>query len=191
MKKTVLLLLAACVSMITNAQQEDLKEIRELTFFGVDFSLAKVYGATETPREFLVAFEGINDLLRKEERKYDPSKLFGKKNIVTTLSMAYDLINEINEDDIKTDRNDYILTREDIKEQVRSYNTGDETGYGAILIAGLLNKGKKEAVYDIVVFDIETRGIITDKKITAKAGGIGLRNYWAGSVHRVMEKTIK
>jgi hypothetical protein len=190
MKKTVLLLVV-CVSMVTNAQQKDLKEIGELTFFGVDFSLAKVYGATETPHEFLVAFEGINDLLRKEERKYDPTKLFGKKNIVTTLSMAYDLINEINEGDIKIDRNDYILTQEDIKQQVRSYNTGNETGYGAILIAGLLNKGKKEAVYDIVVFNIKTRKIIVDKKITAKAKGIGLRNYWAGSVHRVMEKTIK
>ncbi|MDR1202189.1 MAG: hypothetical protein LBL58_11270 [Tannerellaceae bacterium] len=191
MKKTVLLLFAACVSLVTYAQQKDLKEIGELTFFGIDFSLAKVYGATETPHEFLVAFEGINDLLRKEEKKYNPAKLFGKENIVTVLSMAYDLINEINENDIKVDRNDYILTWGDIEQQVRSYNTGDETGYGAILIAGLLDKGKKQATYDIVVFNIETREIIVDKKIIAKAGGLGLRNYWAASVYKAMKKTIK
>jgi len=39
-----------------------------------------------------------------------------------------------------------------------------------------------------VVFNIETREIIVDKKTVAKAGGFALRNYWAGSVHNAMGK---
>ena len=74
MKKLFTLLFLA-TSMICFGQNKNfLKEAESLNFYGVDYSAAKVFGAAETPAEFKVAFDRINQLFITETKKYDVSK---------------------------------------------------------------------------------------------------------------------
>lgn len=82
----------------------------------------------------------------------------------------------------------YVLTHEEIASFIRKFNTGSDRGYGAILIAGLLNKSKNRATYTVVIFNIDTKEIVSQQQITSKARGFGLRNFWAGSVHATLKQ---
>ncbi len=170
---------------------QSIKANEPITFFGVDYSLVKVFGAEEPPREFINAFNAINSLFIIESRKYNPEKAFKTNDITFSLGMTYDLIEKIDMKDLKIDSNNYGLTKEKIEERVRTYDTGDESGTGAIMIAELLDRGKPEGLYHAVVFDIETKEIISDKIVSGKAGGFGLRNFWARSVLESFNKMAK
>ncbi|MDH6341683.1 ATP-dependent helicase YprA (DUF1998 family) [Parabacteroides sp. PFB2-12] len=188
MKKVCLLVVVMLCALSMQAQQVELKEIKELTFFGVDFSIAQVFGAAETADQFEQAFEGINGLFLSEPKKYSPTQAFPKVDITESYRMVNSLNLERVYETLKRDDNEYELTDEMIAEQVASYDTGDYTeGYGAILIAGLMNKPQNMATYHKVVFDLETKEVISNKRITTKAGGFGLRNYWAGSVAKALK----
>ena len=63
-------------------------------------------------------------------------------------------------------------------------------GVGVVLVAKLLNKPMSKATYELITFDISTREILSKREVSGKAGGFGLRNYWAGSVYNII-KSIK
>ena len=70
--KKILLLFGLLVSSFAFGQNnKELKEIKNVNFYGVDFSLAKVYGAAETSEQFKKAFDGINFLFISEEYIFD------------------------------------------------------------------------------------------------------------------------
>lgn len=190
MKKTMLFLFLLFAGLANAQNETSLKDIDELTFFGVDFSLAKVYGASETASQFKEAFNGINALFEREPKKYDVAKAF---NAVTTINLAPSLalIDQIDATDLFTNSTSYSLSGEPITSHISKFDTGAAKGYGAVLIAELLNKGKAEATYTVVIFDLGTKEIVTEKQFTEKAGGFGLRNYWASSVYKTLKKAKK
>lgn len=51
------------------------------------------------------------------------------------------------------------------------------------MIATLLDKSTNKATYKVVLFDVETRKILKEKEFTSKAGGFGLRNFWARTIY--------
>lgn len=77
MKKILLVaIVLVCMGASQNvgAQKGDLKDIDHLSFYGVDFTYAKVYGADETAHQFLDAFIRINDLFESEPKAYTRAK---------------------------------------------------------------------------------------------------------------------
>lgn len=190
MKKLLLFTFLFLAGLAYAQDKQGLKDSETLTFYGVDFSKAKTYGTTETLSQFKDAFTGINNLFMSEPKKYDVSKFF-KKESTLSLEPVMERINKIEEEGFTATANDYSLTDDDIKAMLSKLDTGSDTGYGAILFAGLLNKGKPEATYNVVLFDIATKEIIANEKITTKARGFGLRNFWAGSVHSALKKVEK
>jgi len=42
----------------------------------------------------------------------------------------------------------------------------------------------------LIAFDIATRKILSKREVSGKAGGFGLRNYWAGSVYNIIKKEM-
>lgn len=192
MMKQIALLLCLCIAGIANAGNKSKKtEIDAITFYGVNFSLAKVYAADEAASKFITAFTGINELFQKEPNKYDVAKAFKIKNTTTSLSETLAQVSRINESELFTQSDNYVLTNEDIKSFISKFNTGTDKGYGAIMIAGLLNKSKKKATYTVVIFNIDTKEIVSQYQITSKAKGFGLRNYWAGSVYATLKQIKK
>ena len=188
MKKITLLMLLFSVYLI---QAQGIKANNPNMFFGVDFSLAKVYGAEESPGDFVEAFDRINNLFVSEAKKYNPDKAFKSKNMALSLTMVHDMIEDIDMKELIVDSNDYHLTREEIERQVKKYKTGDAQGIGAILIADMLDKSNNSATYQAVVFDIRTKEVISVREVSGKAKGFGLRNFWARSVLESMDRLAK
>lgn len=61
--KQLLVLLFLVSSMACFGQNKDaLKDISSVTFYGIDFTRAKVYGAKEGPMQFKYTFDDINKL---------------------------------------------------------------------------------------------------------------------------------
>lgn len=170
---------------------QDVKAADPDIFFGVDFSMVKVYGAEESPGDLVEAFDRINNLFVSEAKKYDPNKAFKTKDIALSLTMIRDMIADMDRKDLIVDSNDYRLTRKEIERQVKKYNTGSIQGVGAVLIADLLDKSKNSGTYQAVIFDIRTKKVISVKEVSGQAKGFGLRNYWARSVHESLNRLAK
>ena len=190
MKQLRVLAFLFLTSLVNAQDKTSLKDIDKLTFFGVDFSMAKVYGADETAEQFKDAFYGINTLFQREPKKYDTAKAFDAV-VTTDLETSRNLIEQIKKADLFASDDSYELTDEEIAEHIRQFNTGNANGYGAVFIAGLLNKGKTQATYNVVVFDIASKDIILNRQFTERARGFGLRNYWAYSVYKTLNKVKK
>lgn len=190
MKQLMLLMFVFLTSLVNAQDKTNLKNIDALTFFGVDFSMAKVYGADETTGQFKEAFYGINTLFQREPKKYDTAEAFDA-SVTTDLETSQNLIDQLDRATLFTNDGSYVLINEEIAKHISQFNTGNAKGYGAVLIAGLLNKAKTEATYNVVVFDIATKNIVFDQQFTEKAKGFGLRNYWAQPVYRVLKQVKK
>lgn len=190
--KTIALLLCLCFAGFVNAGNKSKNtDIRAITFYGVNFSLAKVYAADESAQEFKHAFRAINELFQREPQKYDIAKAFDVENTTTSLSETLAQIDQIDASKLFTQSDNYVLTHEEITSFIQKFNTGTDKGYGAIMVAGLLNKGRNTATYTVVVFNIETKEIEFQYQITSKAKGFGLRNFWAGSVYATLKQIKK
>lgn len=190
MKKLLLFTFLLFTGLTYAQNKQGLKDSETLTFYGVDFTKAKAYGAEESLNQFKGAFEGINSLFKNEPNKYNVSK-FLKKDVALSLSSVLDLNERMQNKEFDAESNDYSLTTDDLKAMLKNLDTGSDEGYGAILYAGLLNKGKPEATYDLVLFDIATKEIIVQEKLSARARGFGLRNFWAASVLGVLKNAQK
>lgn len=185
--KKLTLLLCILLSMSAFAQnKEKLKDISEATFYGVDFSKAKVYGASESVYDFKAAFFSINQLFITEAKKYNVAKAF-KMKIVTNLQEVEQKISAINEKDIMISQDSYKLDAAEISALIKAFPTEAKEGTGLIFVAELLDKSHNRGHYQVVFFDIATKNIIDSWSVNAKAGGFGLRNFWARSVYQVLK----
>lgn len=186
MKKLITFLLLA-TSIVCFGQKKDfLKGVPGINFYGVDYSAAKVFGAAETPAEFKIAFDRINQLFITEAKKYDVGKRLKVKVNQISLNAVDQVNGEIDPEQLMTTRQDYTLSEQDIKQVVEALPIQPEPGMGMVIIAKLLNKADAYGSYQVVFFDTETKEIIKDWATGGKARGFGLRNYWAGSIHKVI-----
>lgn len=108
--KQLLVLLFLVSSMACFGQNKDaLKDISSVTFYGIDFTRAKVYGAKEGPMQFKYTFDDINKLFITEPKKYDIGKRLGVNVEVTSLEAVNDANKTINPDEIMTTNSGYTL----------------------------------------------------------------------------------
>ena len=179
MKKPFLLLLCVTYCFFVKAQSDSTQYFA----YGVDFSQAKVFGAMESADQFAEAFKGINMLLITEPEKYDFSRIVNAEvNVdIEPIMQKLSLCKYENLISLRN-RADSV----DCASIVKSYQLTQKQGTGIVLIAKLLDKSKKEAIYDLVTFDIASREILVQREVKGKTFGFGLRNYWAGSVNRAI-----
>lgn len=179
MKRIIMFLIVTALLCVSKGHAQSEKAY----FYGVDFSKVKVYGAGESVDKFAEAFEKINILITSEADKYDFSKLIGK-DIESVLSPVLDKLSKCKYEGMKT----YDNVKNDINFQsiVNDYKLPQKEGRGYVLVAVLLDKGKNEAVYNLLTFDIESRKIINSSEVVGKPGGFGLRNFWAGSLYKII-----
>lgn len=196
MKKVLLSFMFACLCNFgmsqNNADQGNvdlLNDVRNIDFYGVDFSLAKVMGADESLAKFAEAFEAINLLLINEQSKYNLEKFLNKDNVALHLKHLNKSYAKVAADeDFKIYNDEYKIDIEDVKTQIQGYKDVDyKYEVGAVLIAELLNKSKGYATYYFAFFDNKTKEIIAIYPMKCKIGGFGLRNFWASSVLEAMK----
>ena len=185
MKKLILFLFLSTSLFCFGQGKSALKDVQSIKFYGVDYSQVKVFGADESPLQFKDAFRRINELFITEAKKYNVGKQLRKE--VTEISL--DAVNHnINESELMTTKTEYSLDKEQIKTAIEALPIQKTPGVGMVFVAQFLDKSKNRGTYEVVFFNTETKEIIEEWITEGKAGGFGLRNYWAGSIHSALKK---
>ncbi|WP_308659285.1 CsgG/HfaB family protein [uncultured Alistipes sp.] len=164
-----------------------------LYVYGIDFSRTIIVSARESNEEFAKAFAGINELLLTEPDKYNFSKAFKREvhDVYPTPAHQNNQAADIAIMRCSTKTGQIIVSTDDIREMVKQYELPHTNGTGVVFIAQTLDKRKAEATYAVAFFDIATRRLLSLDIISGKAGGAGLRNYWANSVYDVLKRWKK
>lgn len=190
--KRILILCAAVLlgSLSAKAQESNpLDAYESINFYGIDFTTAQVYGASESGLEFKNAFLGINGLLVTEYDKY--VAVLQKKLKKTIAYTDVDYINgyitdELDTEDIKTARSVKPLTTDDVADELMNLEIEPADGLGLIVMAGELNKITDYGTFYYVFFDNRTFKVVDCWAYKGATGGMELRNYWAKSFYNTI-----
>lgn len=190
MKRIILSLIAILFIVTGYAQNKfNLSEVKSLTNYGVDFTIAKVYGGKDTGHQYWSTYADINELFIMKPKMYSIDKRLGIPVEVTSLEAVNQANKKINPDEILTDNPDYMPTAAQIQEAVKNLPIlSQEEKTGFVIIALSLNKEEDRGTYQFVVFNTKTREIIEQWTNSGKGLGIGLKNYWGMSLYNAIKK---
>ncbi len=169
----------------------DFFKTKDITWYGIDFSKAKLVGPdfnnpTSIKETF---FQSWNTLILKESDKYNLKKFLKKSSIFYNVELVSKRNLSVDENKLITfNSTDATLKDTDVNDIVKEYNFDKNEGYGVLLIVENFNKIEETGNFYIVFIDLKTKSILLSKKISGKAGGIGLRNYWAGAIYNALKK---
>ena len=156
-------------------------------YLGIDFTLAKLINDDVSDAKIIQSqqFNGINDLIVKEYKKYDVQKAYHRINWIVDLKEVEDRNLKVNPDQLKSS-NDADLTRlndGDIDKLVSNFNYGPHKGYGVLLIVEGMDKTKKLATIWFTLINMDSKTVLTTERVNGKLGsGFGFRNYWASAI---------
>ena len=190
MRRKLLFVCALIGCVLANAQNKfNLSEIQSLTNFGIDYSLAKVYGGKDSGHQYWITYADINEMFIAKSKTFDIGKRLGIPVEVVSLQAVNEVNKKINPDQIITTDINYMPTEAQISEAIQKLPIlSQEEKYGIVMICLFMNKEEDRASYQFVVFNTKTREIIEQGTNTGKAWGIGLKNYWSYSVHNAIKK---
>lgn len=190
MRRKLLFICALIGCALANAQNKfNLSEIQSLTNFGIDYSLAKVYGGKDSGHQYWITYADINEMFIAKSKTFDIGKRLGIPVEVVSLQAVNEVNKKINPEQILTTDINYMPTAAQISEAIQKLPIlSQEEKYGIVMICLFMNKEEDRASYQFVVFNTKTREIIEQWTNTGKALGIGLKNYWSYSVHNAIKK---
>ncbi len=182
MKKFICLFIVftAFFSFLPAKTVNDVFKSDEVVFYGLDLTNVKLTGSDgfrdkrEIVDKFFIAW---NQLLYKEQSKYDIAKFF-RKNVTYKLDMIEKLNIGVSTKDLVIETS-FSMAPEDIEAAVKKYPIKEKDGLGLILVVENLNKFSESGTFYVVFFDIASRNVLVSEKVVGSAGGIGFRNYWA------------
>ena len=191
MKKVLLTLLVGMCCLMGNAQNKfNLQDVKSVVNFGVDYSLAKVYGGKDSGYQYWITFADLNELFISKSKTFDIGKRLGIPVEVVSLQAVNEVNKKINPDNILTTDASYLPSEEQIAEAVRKLPIlSQEEKYGIVMICLMMNKEEDRGTYQFVVFNTKTREIVEQWTNSGKALGIGLKNYWSLSILNAIKKT--
>lgn len=195
MKKIVLLTFCILHSaFIIKAQSNaELFNSAKMVWFGVDMSRSKLVGVEgftdpyDIQKRYVPAW---NSLVLTEAEKYDVRKFFKKGEVVNDI-VAVEAVNEKINPGEWVQTNSYTLDKSEIAGMVKKYKSTEKEGLGLVFIVESFDKFKESGFIYVTFFNIATKEVILTEKISAKAGGFGVRNYWASVIYKVMEASEK
>lgn len=190
MKRILLLFVAAVTCWNLSAQNKlNLSGISSLTNYGIDYTLAKVYGGNETAHQYWTTYADINELFIEKPKMYDIGKRLGIPIELTSLEAVNEVNKKINPDRIKTEDIEYMPTQEQIVEALKKLPISSyEEKYGIVMFCLFMNNKKDLATYQFVVFNTKTRDIIEQWTNSGNAFGLNLKAYWGYSVYSALKK---
>ena len=181
---------------LTNAQAQKLKNFLEntdssFTWLGVDFTQARLLGDAGANASDIVDrhFAGINEVVVNEPKKYDVSGAFHRSKVNYDIGAMIKRNAAANKEALKSDNSaDYSrLKPEDIAKLVKGYDFSGKKGIGVLVVMEAMSKSEKEAAMYVTVVDMDSRRMLLTERMTGKAKGFGFRNYWAFSIHEVLD----
>ena len=201
MKRIILLTLAISSIGLTKAQNSKaVFETHEIVWYGLDFTKAKFVGQFDQGMGAMPAtghdmrtkwIPQWNALIAKEKTNFPLNNAFDVDNI------AYDMgpVNTINS---KIDAsacmvfNPGTIDRKEIDGMVAKYTAGEKKdGIACVFIVENFDKGAENASVYVTFFDIASKKVLLCQKEEGKPLGVGMRNYWAGSVKSIIKQIQK
>ena len=202
MRNIIILILSIYGSHGISQEAKDLFRASDVQFYwlGVDFSHVKLIGDFA---EFISAgdknaveirnryFPKWNNLILAEPSKYDIKGMLRKGELVYEIGMISNLNANAPIEDMEA-YNNPKYSRDDIAKWVESYPTEEVSvstnkAIGIVFIAEALNKSSVEAYYHFVAMNLNTKEILIHDRLRGEPAGFGLRNYWAGSIYKVIK----
>jgi hypothetical protein len=171
----------------------------EIVWLGIDFSHVKLIGGFS---QFLGAgeksvaeikelyFPGWNRLILDEPYKYDVKGMMRKGDITYAIKMVTEINADTKLEELESD-NTPKYEASDIKRFISEYDLPVKTGISFLFIAESLNKRMEEAYFHFVAIRNSDKEILLTERLWGRPMGIGLRNYWAGAIHYIMDDIQK
>lgn len=176
-------------SVSAQKKSSPLAGLGSMTFYGIDFSKGRVYGAADEPEKLRKAFADINMLFIMEPEKYNVAQFVGKPMNDIRVDAVTNMNDTIPLDSIKTIVKGHVLTDTAIRKTVKDLNIVPYNhGMGLVMIMETLDKPGEQGTFEFVLFDIDTRNVISHWSLSGEPGGFGLRNYWGRSVYDALGK---
>ena len=190
MKRYFLMTLFAVLTLSGMAQNKfNLSGITSIVNYGIDYSLAKVYGGKETGHQYWITYADLNEMFISKPKMFDIGKRLGIPVEVVSLQAVNEANKKINPDQILTTDPKYAPTAEQITEAIQKLPIlSQEEKYGIVMVCLFMNKETDTATYQFVVFNTKTREIIEQWTNSGSALGIGLKNYWSLSILNAIKK---
>ncbi len=157
------------------------------TYLGIDFTLAKLVNDDASNAKTIQStqFNGINDLLISESKKYELKEAYRRSNWTPDIKEVVSRNDKANPDSLKSN-NEADLTRlkpDDIDKLVKNFNYGSLKGYGVLLIMEGMSKSDKRCTIWFTLIDMDSKKVLTTGRVEGKLGmGFGFRNYWATAI---------
>jgi hypothetical protein len=199
MKKLLSLSIIFIAALSMNAQSaKDVFSKNEIVYFGLDFSKAKFVGQFDqgmglgpaTGSDMRNKWAGSwNDLIAKEQPKFDLRKTFRKDNVIYDLKSIYEINKKIDPDNCMS-YNEGKISPNDVSEMVKALSPDiKKEGIGLVFNVENFNKNTQMADMYVTFFDIATKKVLLTEKVSGKAtAGVGIRNYWASGVKDVLKQ---
>lgn len=198
MKKILLsLLVVACGTFAKAQDAKSALSATEIVWFGLDFTKAKFVGAFDQAGGAAPAtgsdmknkwIPGWNALIAKEPQNFDLKKAFRKDNVIYDLKSMNELNSKVDPDECMV-YNPGSIERSAIDGMVSKYKADvNKSGIGVAFIVENFNKGTQEATVFVTFFDIASKKVLVCEKMTGKAMGVGMRNYWAGAIKAILRQ---
>jgi len=196
MKKSFIFFLLIPVAFMASAQRTNdlFRPDVQVAWLGIDFSHVKLIGnfaeffdagekSTWKIRD--IYFPRWNAIIMEEPDKYDVRGMLRKNEIRYDIDMIAGINAKTPLEEMEA-YNTVRFSEEDIQSFAMQYDFKGKEGIGIAFIAECLNKNSLEAWYHFVAIDMHTGKVLLNERLRGQPSGIGLRNYWANSVHKVI-----
>ena len=205
MKKTVLLLFvfSSIYSINVFAQKTftsaDVFTEKKMVWYGLDFTRCKFIGQASIHGNFYKApdyvvkhfFKDWNMIPLKEGEKYDIGKAFDKDYIYFDIDTVLARGLRYKSDSLIAFSNVYNLNTTIFPDIIKSFNGIATEGIGVVYLVESYNSIDELATYYCIIFDVATKKILLQEKITGRPQGGSVKTYWAGAFHEALEKNVK
>lgn len=179
---------------VSSQDMSEVFQTQSATWYGLDFSEAYFIGSEGFTNPMDIKdryFNSWNMLIKNEYDKYDLGKFFQKENVDFSLENVTARNNEVSIYDRVIDDGEKTMHLDDntVQEIVGSYDLGDnDGGLGIVFIVESFSKKSEMGNFFVTFFDIETKRVLLTERMSGKAGGFGVRNYWAKTYYLVMKE---
>lgn len=164
---------------------------RELTFYGLDFSHAKMIGPDfeNTHRIVNQYFDAWNGILFEERDKYNVERLMGFRKANYQTSTLNEVNSDVNPNELRSTKG-HRINRANMFSSIQSYSLNETEGLGLVIFVESFNEFADQSSVYYAFFDIASRDVIVLENMIGKTGGLGLRNNWANSIHYTMDEWL-
>lgn len=199
MKKVITLIWCVCItaSSVIAQSAKDVFSSDEIVWYGLDFTKAKFVGQFDQGLGVLPAsgadmrnkwIPEWNALIARETKNFDLKKTFRKTGVYYDIAPVNDLNSTIDVNECMS-FNPGKIEKSEIDEMIKKYKAGDKKeGIGLVFIIENFNKGAQKADVYVTFFDIASKKVLICEKTSGKVGGIGMRNYWAGTIKSILKQ---